>query len=71
MDQQQRRERLGNNIKMRRVEAGLTMRRLAQMAGTSHNYLWEVERGGVSVGFDLLCKFADALGVPVCDLIDF
>ena len=71
MDQQQRRERLGYNIRERRIDAGLTMRRFAQMAGTSHNYLWAVERGDVSVGFDVLCRFADALGVGVGDLIDF
>ena len=71
MDEQTRRERLGYNIKMRRKGAGLTMRGFAQMAGTSHTYLWQVENGTVSIGFDMLCKFADALGVEVRDLIDF
>ena len=56
---------------MKRTGAGLTMRGFAQMAGTSHTYLWQVENGTVSIGFDMLCKFADALGVEVRDLIDF
>lgn len=71
MDEQTRRERLGYNIRMKRKAAGLTMRGFAQMAGTSHTYLWQVENGAVSIGFDMLCKFADALGVEVRDLIDF
>ena len=71
MDGQTRRERLGYNIKMKRKGAGLTMRGFAQMAGTSHTYLWQVKNGTVSIGFDMLCQFADALGVEVRDLIDF
>lgn len=47
------------------------MRRFAQMAGTSHTYLWQVETARVSVGFDVLCRIADALGVGVRDLVDF
>lgn len=71
MDKTERRERLGNNIETRRVAAGLTMRQFAGMAGTSHTYLWQVETGRVGIGFDMLCKFADALGTKVRDLIDF
>ena len=41
------------------------------MAGTSQSYLWEIETGRASVGLDVLCSMADALGVPVKDLIDF
>ena len=55
---------------MKRTGAGLTMRGFAQMVGTSHTYLWQVENGTVSIGFDMLCKFADALGVEALALID-
>lgn len=71
MDERERRERLGSNIRNKRLAAGLTMRGFAQMAGTSHTYLWEVETGTVSIGFNKLCRFADALGCEVRDLIDF
>ena len=71
MDKTERRERLGNNIKKRRIAAGLTMRQFADMAGTSHTYLWQVETGRVGIGFDMLCKFADALGIEVRELIVF
>ena len=47
------------------------MRRFAAMVGTSHTYLWEIETGRVSVGFDVRCAVADSLGVEVRDLIDF
>lgn len=71
MDNIERRRRLGDNIRMKRIEAKLTTRGFAQMAGTSHNYLWQVESGTVSVGLDMLCRFADALGCEVRDLVDF
>lgn len=71
MDNMERRRRLGENIRARRAEAGLTTRGFAQMAGTSHTYLWQVESGAVSVGLDMLCRFADALGCEVRDLMDF
>ena len=41
------------------------------MASTNQSYLWEVETGRVSVGLDVLCRIADALGVRVATLIDF
>lgn len=71
MEKKVRRARLGENIKSRRIEAGHSMRRFAAMVGTSHTYLWEIETGRVSVGFDVLCAVADSLGVEVRDLIDF
>lgn len=71
MDKAECRRRLGENIRLKRVEAGLTTRGFARMAGTSHTYLWQVERGAVSVGLDMLCRFADALDCEVRELIDF
>lgn len=71
MEKKERRLRLDRNIKARRIEAGHSMRQFAAMVGTSHNYLWEIETGRVSVGFDILCVIADSLGVRVRDLVDF
>lgn len=71
MDNMDRRRRLGDNIRTKRIEANLTTRGFAQMASTSHTYLWQVESGTVSVGLDMLCRFADALGCEVRDLVDF
>lgn len=71
MEKKEHRLRLGRNIKARRIEAGYSMRQFAAMAGTLHYYLWEIETGRVSVGFDILCVIADSLGVRVRDLVDF
>lgn len=71
MENIERRERLGRNIRERRLEAGISTRAFARMAGTSHTYLWQVENGTVGIGFDKLCRFADALGISVHELIDF
>lgn len=66
-----RRIKLGNTIKRKRVAAGYTQRTFAPIAGTNQSYLWEVETGRVNVSIDVLCRIADALDVPVRDLIDF
>ena len=36
---------------------------------SSYSHLWKVEHAKVSVGLDLLGEIADALDVPVCDLV--
>lgn len=51
--------------------AGLSQRELPLMASTNQSYLWEVETGRVSIGIDVLCRIADALGVRVRDLVEF
>lgn len=66
-----RRYRLGSAIRTMREQQNLSQRKLALMAGTNQSYLWEIETGQTSVGLDLLCQIADALGVPVQELIDF
>lgn len=47
------------------------MRKFAAMANTSHKQLWQIETGQVNVGFDMICEIADALDVPVHELVDF
>ena len=66
-----RRYMLGSKIRALREQQHLSQRRFALMAGTSQSYLWEIETCRASVGLDVLCSMADALGVPVKDLIDF
>lgn len=71
MDNIERRQRLGKAISEARLAADLSQRDLALMAGTNQSYLWEIESGRTSVGFDRLCGIADALGLPVRDFIEF
>lgn len=67
----ERRKLLGEAVKQRRISSGLSMRKFAAMANTSHKQLWQIETGQVNVGFDMICEIADALGICVHDLIDF
>ena len=66
MDNDKRRQVLGDAIREERERQGLSQRQLARMIGSStHSYIVEIEKGTKSVGFDKLCSLADALGVEV------
>lgn len=62
---------MGARIKTLREQQGLSQRKLALMIGSNQTHIWQIENGTVNVGFDLLCRLADALEVNVRDLIDF
>ena len=66
MDNSKRRTELGNAIRDERERQGVSQRKLANMIGSStHSYIVEIEHGTKSVGFDTLCRIADALGVEI------
>lgn len=71
MDNSERRQQLGTAITEARLKMNFSQRDLALAAGTNQSYLWEIEAGRTSVGLDRLCGIADALGVPVHELIRF
>lgn len=71
MDIEQNRLSLGNAVRARREEQGLSQMRLALMIGSSKSHIWRIETGRVGVGIDDLCRIADALGVEVRSLIEF
>lgn len=71
MENIREKQQLGANIKAARERSGISQRRLALMAGTSRSYLWKIETGSADIGFDVLCRIASALDIPVRDLIDF
>ena len=49
---------------------GLSLRRLALMAGTGYSHLGKVEKGEIDIRYSLLCRIASALGVKVGELTD-
>ena len=71
MDVKERRKLLGQLIRQKRLEADYSQREFAAIASTEQSYLWKVEHGRTSVGLDVLCHIADALDMPVRDLIRF
>lgn len=71
MDIDQKRLALGNAIKQRREDQGLSQERLAMMIGSSKSHIWRIETGRVGVGIDDLARIADALDVEVRELLPF
>lgn len=60
---------LGERIKARRVELGLTQAQLAELAGVRQPTLSNWESGSVSPHLVKLSDVARALGVSVADLV--
>lgn len=68
MDMDERKRILGQAIRAKREDQGITLRRFALMIGLGHTYLIDVEKGRRNIGIENLCKIADGLGIDVSDL---
>ena len=61
---------IGDRIRLKRNEIGLTQRDLAALVGYSHHStLARIERGAVDVSQKKIVQFAEALGVSVAYLM--
>jgi transcriptional regulator with XRE-family HTH domain len=60
---------LGESVRSRRKEAGLSQEALAEKADLSTVFISRIERGVESPSVDNLVKIARALGVRVGDLV--
>ncbi len=60
---------LGEAVRSRRKEAGLSQEKLAEQADLSTVFISRIERGIESPSVDNLVKIARALGVRVQDLV--
>jgi y4mF family transcriptional regulator len=56
---------IGETIKARRKELGITQPHLAELAGISINTLYRLERGQSNPSLDILNKLALILGLEV------
>ena len=70
MEAQERKTRLGARVRELREAQGLSQQKFALMIGTGQSYLSDIEAGQINVGYDLLCRMAEGLGVKVGDLAD-
>lgn len=58
--------RLGDLIKQRREQAGMSLQDLADSCGCTKSYVWDIEQGKtVNIGLLLAARLSVALGVPV------
>ena len=61
---------LGERIRERRQELGLTLRQLGELADLSASFLSLVEKGRTSPSIASLQRIAAALQVPIFDFLD-
>lgn len=65
----QRRVDVGFRIRTLRIELGITQEALALKSGVTRNVLIDVEHGRRSLLYERLFDLADALGVPVSEIM--
>jgi transcriptional regulator with XRE-family HTH domain len=61
---------LGRRLRARRHGEGLTLQDVAARTGISASFLSLVERGLCDIGFQRLCRLAEAYEVSVARLVD-
>ena len=59
------RQRLGDVLRGRRAELGLTLRELSGVARVSLGYISEIERGQKEASSELLASLCEALEMPL------
>lgn len=64
-----RRRAIGDHIRQARLHANLTQEQLAELAGIDRQAISRIELGHQSALIDNLIRIADALGVPLADLV--
>jgi XRE family aerobic/anaerobic benzoate catabolism transcriptional regulator len=60
---------VGLNVRQRRLDLAMTVRELAQRSGVSERFLVALEGGQANVSVVRLAEVADALGVPLVQLL--
>ena len=56
---------IGQTIKQRRKELGITQPDLSELAGVSKNTLYQLERGQGNPSLDIITKLAEVLGMEL------
>lgn len=62
---------LGNNIRNRRKQLGLSQQELAEKINISLNFMGKIEVAFSKPSLDTLVKIADGLNISVSELCDF
>lgn len=64
-----RRQAIGTRIREVRLHANLTQEALANLMGIDRPSIVEIEQGQRNMTIDTLIRIADALNVPLADLV--
>lgn len=62
--------RIGSRIKSLRVSRKLSQAQVAESSGVSSKYIGEVERGEANISIELIGRIAQALNVPMADIME-
>jgi transcriptional regulator with XRE-family HTH domain len=62
-------KRVGQRIRERRTEQGLTQEALGERANVSAIHISNIERGEIDAGLDVVERIAAALNVPIGSLV--
>lgn len=60
---------IGDNIRMARLRQRLSQRELGKRLGVSHAAISDIERAETTPDLDTLAVIADALGVPLHEIV--
>lgn len=58
-------KKIGEQLHMRRLEAGFSLRKLAELSGVDHSYIAKIEKGANSPSVDTLRGLCDVIGVEI------
>jgi len=64
-----RRRAIGDNLRAARLERNLSQERLAELAGLDRQAINRIELGHQAALIDNLIRIADALNIPLADLV--
>ncbi|MEU5897871.1 MULTISPECIES: helix-turn-helix transcriptional regulator [Streptomyces] len=64
-----RRRAVGTRIRSARLQANMTQERVSLMTGVDRSSVVRIEQGQQSPTLDTLIRIADAIGVPLRDLV--
>lgn len=62
---------IGKNVRKYRTKYGLSIDKLANLAGITKGTLYKVEKGSTGIGLVVLLKISYALQIPINDFIPF
>ncbi len=60
---------VGNAVRYYRKKKGIAQENLALMTKTSRSYMSKIERGECAVSVEKISEIAEALGVPVWEVL--
>jgi transcriptional regulator with XRE-family HTH domain len=63
------RQRFAKNLRLRRLELGLSQEALADQAGLHRTYIGSIERAERNISIDSMARLAMALGLELVDLL--